>query len=135
MEEWTHHCHLRVALAVLRDCSPERALAELRESIQRLNLRHGVWTTPERGYHETLTRVWLCLVLQAMHQLGETASASEILQASGHSQTPLSYYTRETLFSWQARIAWVPPDLRPLPIDPGPWAMQTPPLFSIPVGL
>ena len=129
-QEWTHRCHLEVAIAILREKTPQDALLELRESIQRLNLTHGVWTTPDRGYHETLTRVWLCLVWDALNRLGPSTSNSQVVEASGGTQTPLHHYSRERLFSWQARIDWVEPDLIALPYDPGPWEPKTPRLIS-----
>ncbi|MEW6281095.1 MAG: hypothetical protein AB1758_20945, partial [Candidatus Eremiobacterota bacterium] len=65
-QRWRHTEHLVVALwHTLRYPAPE-ALDRVRAGIQRYNLAHGVVQTPERGYHETLTRYW-------MHRVGRFA--------------------------------------------------------------
>lgn len=129
--EWTHRAHLRVAIATLRTDSPEIALADLRRDIQRLNLSHGVVTTAERGYHETLTRFWLWRVWASLEEAGREASESLLLELAGGPGEPLRYYSRSRLFSWEARIGWLEPDLAPLAPDPGRWSDGTPPLFSL----
>lgn len=130
--EWTHRAHLFVAASYLAEMAPEVALPRLRDEIQKLNLFHGVLTTPQRGYHETLTRVWLALVLMARDRLGPEASPGDIVDAcAGDKSLPLQYYTRDRLMSWEARIGWLPPDLAPLSYDPGAWQKDTPPLFTL----
>ena len=73
--EWTHRAHLRVALYYLRRLEPDMALELIRELIQQLNLVHQVLTTPERGYHETRTRVWLAILLHGI----ESGKTDEML--------------------------------------------------------
>ena len=132
-EEWTHRAHLFVAASYLSEMAPEVALPRLRTEIQNLNLFHGVLTTPHRGYHETLTRVWLALVLMARDQLGGAdASLEALVDACARDKTlPLQYYSRDRLMSWEARIGWVAPDLQAFPHDPGAWGTTTPPLFTL----
>ena len=63
LTEWDHAAHLTVAHHYLTSLSePSLVLLRLREGIQRLNLSHGIYTTPEGGYHETITRFWICKV-------------------------------------------------------------------------
>lgn len=131
-QEWTHRAHLYVAACYLSEMAPEVALPRLRTEIQKLNLFHGVLTTPERGYHETLTRVWLALVLMERDRLGPEASLAAIVDACVDDKTrPLQYYSQERLMSWEARIGWLPPDLQPLAYDAGAWEVGTPPLFTL----
>ena len=122
--EWTHRAHLRVALYYLRRLEPDMALELIRELIQQLNLVHQVLTTPERGYHETRTRVWLAILLHGI----ESGKTDEML-LSEYSGVDIvtDYYGRELLESWEARIGWREPDKAALPIDPGPWCEITSP--------
>jgi hypothetical protein len=131
-EEWTHRAHLFVAASYLQEAEPSRVLPRLRTEIQNLNLFHGVLTTRERGYHETLTRVWLCLVLKARDTLGPQASVSALVDScAADKMLPLRYYSKERLMSWEGRIGWLAPDLEPLPYDPGTWEAGTPALFTL----
>lgn len=98
--QWTHAAHLRIAAMHLARYSLDEAHLLMRVGIIRLNAAHGLVETATRGYHETLTRVWLLLV------------------AAGHAverDVPLRYYSRERLFSLAARATFIEPDLAPLP--------------------
>lgn len=131
-QDWTHRAHLLVAASYLADQEPSLVLPRLRREIQNLNLSHGVLTSRERGYHETLTRVWLALVLMARDRLGPGASVAEVADACATERTlPWQYYSSERLASWEARIGWLPPDLQSLAYDPGEWEAGTPELFSL----
>lgn len=99
--QWTHAAHLRVAAMHLERYGLEEAHLLMRVGIIRLNAAQGLVETATRGYHETLTRVWLVLVGAGL--------ASE-------RDAPLRYYSRERLFSLEARTRWVEPDLLPLPL-------------------
>lgn len=125
--DWTHRAHLRIGLAYLREYGPSIAMCRLREAIQRLNLEHGVVTTAQSGYHETRTRVWLCVLAHALAEPG--ATSEDIVERFAHHDVVLSHYRKETLESREARFGWVGPDLSPLPTDPGEWG-PTPALFS-----
>jgi len=87
----------------------------MRVGIIRLNAAHGLVETPERGYHETLTRVWLVLV-GAAHRRAVGRDSTSLLSQPGLERTaPLQYYSRERLFSVAARAVFAPPDLAELP--------------------
>src|SRR2546421_8516539 len=60
--EWNHRSHVRAAYLHLCEMPFERAMDSMREGIKRLNAAHGLVETPERGYHETLTRAWLTVI-------------------------------------------------------------------------
>src|SRR3712207_3135297 len=75
-EAWTHQAHLTVGLWYASSMPYEPALAAMREGIQRLNVAHGVPTTPTRGYHETITRFYM-LVLCAYVTLQEPRPVGE----------------------------------------------------------
>jgi hypothetical protein len=115
-EEWTHAAHLTVALWHLLECDWPEAVARVRAGIQRYNAAHGIHTTPTGGYHETLTLFWLRHV-RAFLEMGRNEGRSLVALAndladSADRSLPLKYYTRERLFSTEARAAWVKPDLK-----------------------
>jgi len=126
--EWTHRAHLEVALHYLDRHSPSETLRILREGIQHLNLAHGVYTTRSSGYHETRTRVWLAVLAAG---LSRELSKNALLTQYEFTDVVNEHYTREWVESFEARVGWVEPDIRPLPIDPGAWCTQTPELFSL----
>ena len=113
--QWTHAAHLRVAWLHLARHELDEAHLRMRVGIIRLNAAHGLVETETRGYHETLTRVWLVLVRAARRRSPATDSAS-FLEAHGLDRdAPLRFYSRERLFSVAARALYVPPDLAELP--------------------
>jgi ribosomal protein S18 acetylase RimI-like enzyme len=112
---WTHAAHLRVAWLHLARYDLDEAHLRMRAGIVRLNAAHGLVETPQRGYHETLTRVWLILV-GAVRRNGTAGDSSSVLAAPGLGRdAPLRYYSRDRLFSAAARAMFVTPDLAELP--------------------
>ena len=117
-EEWTHAAHLTVALWHLLQFDWPEAVARVRARIKRYNAAHNVPTTPTGGYHETLTIFWLRAVRAFLDAERNEARAlvhlANELAETHDTGLPLSYYTRERLFSPEARANWVEPDLKPL---------------------
>src|SRR6187399_220245 len=62
---WNHAAHLRTAWLHLERYRLDEAHLRMRAGIIRLNAAHGLVESPARGYHETLTRVWLVLCAEA----------------------------------------------------------------------
>jgi len=115
--EWTHEGHLRIAWMYLRRHSVDEAHVLMRVGIIRLNAAHGLVETPVRGYHETMTRVWLLLVADAIRTSAAPEPSTAFLAAHFErlaKTAPLRYYTRERLLSVEARARFVEPDLAPL---------------------
>lgn len=116
---WTHEAHLVVGLWHVRTLGADRALGELRTGIRRLNDSHGTPNSDTRGYHETLTRLYVEL-LAAFHASappGVTfADEAGLLLASplAARDLPARFYSRDRLMSVAARRAWVEPDLQSL---------------------
>ena len=113
---WNHRAHVTVGTTLVHRHGPERALTEMRGGILRLNAAHGTPETPTRGYHETITRASLELIAG---QLAARPGASlqehvafVLASPLGNKDALLGYYSRERLFSPQARASWHPPDLR-----------------------
>lgn len=119
-QEWTHAAHLTVACWYL-GCYPlPDAIAHIRQGIQRYNQAIGILTTPTGGYHETLTLFWIHQVNWGMQSWQGTNKKSVeqvnyVIEQCGDPELPLTYYSRDRLFSWEARTTWIHADLRSLP--------------------
>jgi hypothetical protein len=118
-EEWTHEAHLATcAWLILErpDIAPERDLPRL---IRRYNESLGGVNDATQGYHETITQVYIRAVRGALARsegLPLVGRINLLLQADeGRRDWPLRFYSRALLFSPQARLGWVEPDLAPLP--------------------
>jgi len=118
-ERWTHAAHLTVALWHLLQFDWPVAVSRVRDGIRRYNEAHGVANTRERGYHETLTIFWMrhvsAFLARDYNEARPLVALANELIACSDRDLPLEHYTRELLFSWEARAGWVEPDLKPLP--------------------
>ena len=112
---WTHVAHVRIAWMHLARYELDEAHLRMRVGIVRLNAAHGLVETATRGYHETITRVWLILVADARQRDPSTDSRAFIATHALARDTPLRFYSRERLFSVAARASFVAPDLAALP--------------------
>lgn len=113
--EWTHEAHLVVAICYCVKYPFQKALELARQNITAHNESVGTPNTDTEGYHETITRLWLVLALSFIKQ-SATPSVTEICNnfiksGMGKSSYPLIFYTKERLFSVEARHNWVEPDL------------------------
>ena len=113
-EDWRHAEHLVVALYYLNGNDIETATRKMRDGIFNL-LRNGfaVDLTKEMPYHETLTVFWMRTVAafsRSKNGGGLLEKANELVRTYDKDY-PLRFYTREFLFSDQARAAFVPGDL------------------------
>jgi hypothetical protein len=116
-KDWTHRGHLRVAWMYSNRYSLDEAHVLMRVGIIRLNASHGLVETAARGYHETLTRVWLVLVRALMKEQPAVTSAA-FVDAGGAwlaRDAALTHYSRERIMSVEARARFVEPDVEPLP--------------------
>lgn len=113
--EWTHEAHLAAcAWLILErpDVVPERDLPRL---IRRYNESVGGVNDATQGYHETITRVSIAAVRAALARSGAGRLAERVnfvlLSPEGRRDWPLRTYSPELLFSPEARLGWVEPDL------------------------
>lgn len=116
--EWTHAAHFAAAVWLLTRPDIDAATA-MPPMIRAYNEATGVENTDTAGYHETIT---LASLRAARAWLGERPDIpraqvlADLLASSyGRSDWLLTHWSREALFSVQARRAWVEPDLQPLP--------------------
>jgi len=123
--EWTHEAHIATTAWIILerpDISPERDLPGL---IRRYNESVGGGNSDTEGYHETITQLFirtLRLSLAKSEGEGLCARVNAVLSApEGRRDWPMRFYSRERLFSVEARLGWVEPDLAALsngkPID------------------
>jgi hypothetical protein len=112
-DSWKHAEHLTVALHYLQLYDIETATAKMRTGIFNLLEAFGVDLKREMPYHETLTIFWMRAVAEFDATRGEDpllTKANDLVLAYDKDH-PLKFYSRELLFSDQARGAWVEPDL------------------------
>ena len=118
--EWTHEAHLAATTYLLLR-HPELDLdAELPGLIRRYNESVGGVNSDTEGYHETITRVFLhgVRLFLAEADIGDPLHElvnDLLLSPMGRRDWPFRFYSRDRLFSVQARRKFVAPDLGALP--------------------
>jgi hypothetical protein len=118
--DWTHEAHLAACLYIVAerpDVEPERDLPDI---IRRFNLSVGGVNDDTQGYHETITQVYIRGVRTFLARTDPALPLAEKVNAlleaeEGRRDWPLRFYTPELLFSKQARLGWVEPDLGAFP--------------------
>jgi hypothetical protein len=116
---WTHEAHFVMGFWYCQKFSAAEALARARVGIRAYNEAVGTVNSDTGGYHETLTCFYIFCI---SHFLANESTQSGFVEQLGElldsrwaaRQTPLLHYSRERLFSVQARRAWLAPDLLPL---------------------
>jgi hypothetical protein len=116
-KEWTHRAHLRMAWLFSARYPLDEAHVLIRVGIIRLNAAQGLVETPARGYHETITRVWLVLMRALMKEVPAKDSLDLIERCADRlgKDALLRHYSRERINGVEARARFVEPDLLPLP--------------------
>jgi hypothetical protein len=111
--DWKHAEHLTVALYYLSRRDFDAAYTKMREGIFSLLRQFGVDFSKEMPYHETITVFWLKPVEECRQTRNENLIAeiyNEIIEKFDKDY-PLKFYTRERLFSDEARKTFIAPDL------------------------
>lgn len=114
-EEWTHAAHLVMALWYVHRYPAHEAERRICEGIKHYNNAVGVISTPTSGYHETLTLFYTHalkrFVAASAPDLSTTALVETMLASDiADREYPLRFYSKERLFSPEARAAWAEPD-------------------------
>jgi hypothetical protein len=106
--EFNHRAHLRLAYVYLCEHDLDTAYG------RRFLAGNGV----DAGkYHETLTRAWMMAVRHFMMNSAPSQSFQDFVGQHDVVLDPkimLTHYSRDTLFSQQARAAFVEPDIDPI---------------------
>jgi hypothetical protein len=116
--EWTHEAHFAAALWLLRHREDVQVL--MPGLIRAYNESVGTANTDTSGYHETITQASLRAARHVLEGFATDAPLQVVLAALmasdfGRSDWLLGHWTRDRLFTPEARRAWVEPDLQPLP--------------------
>lgn len=116
---WTHRAHFAAALWLLArrpDIDAPRVMPGL---IRAYNEATNTPNTDTGGYHETITQASLRAASSFLesHRGKPLFAVCNALMESGFGKSDwlLAYWTKERLFSVEARRRWVEPDLKPLP--------------------
>ena len=124
-EAWTHEAHLGACLWLLTERRDIDVDAEIAGVIRRFNESVGGVNDDTQCNHDSITRAYVAGVRLFLAQTAETDLAERVnallLSDMGRRDWPLRFYTRERLFSVEARRQFVEPDLGPLP---GRWGLE-----------
>jgi len=124
-EAWTQEAHLGACLWLLTERRDIDVDAEIAGVIRRFNESVGGVNDDTQGYHDSITRAYVAGVRLFLAQTAETDLAERVnallLSDMGRRDWPLRFYSRERLFSVEARRQFVEPDLGPLP---GRWGLE-----------
>ena len=118
--DWTHEAHLAACLYVVAERPDLAAERDLPGLIRRFNESVGGVNDDTQGYHETITQ---CFIRGARRYLARTDPALPLVEKvnglltapEGRRDWPLRFFSAELLFSREARLGWVEPDLAALP--------------------
>jgi hypothetical protein len=118
--DWTHEAHLGATTYLLLRRPDIDLDAELPAIIRRFNESVGGVNSDTEGYHETITRVFLHGVRLFLSEADRSEPLHELVNElllfpMGRRDWPLHFYSRERLFSVEARRAFVSPDRAALP--------------------
>ena len=119
-EEWTHEAHLAATTYLLLRRPDVDLDKELPGIIRRFNESVGGVNNDTEGYHETITRAFLHGVRLFLAEADVKAPLHELINEllmspMGRRDWPLRFYSRERLFSVEARRAFVEPDVAAVP--------------------
>jgi hypothetical protein len=113
--DWNHAAHLSAAAAEVCAGDPSTAIDRVRRLILAYNQSQGIVSTPDAGYHETVTRFWVDRLRELVPALGRDATPFEAARAAvaafAHRRGMLQcYYTFDVLNHRAARASYIPPD-------------------------
>jgi hypothetical protein len=112
-DAFRHREHVRLTWVYLTAAPPEVVAKRLCRSLLDLATSHGV----AQRFHHTLTVVWVRLIESARRSHSDMPFDALVDACPWllDKDAPLAFYTRECLYSEEARLAWVEPNLKPLP--------------------
>ena len=118
--DWTHEAHLAATTYLVLNRHDINLDRDLPDIIRRYNESVGGVNSDTEGYHETITRTFLHGVRLVLGDANAGDSLHDLvnellLSPMGKRDWPLRFYSRERLFSVEARRCFIPPDLAALP--------------------
>ncbi|WP_337042564.1 hypothetical protein [Emticicia sp. 17c] len=121
--EWTHEAHLITGLWHVSQLGYAEALSALRKNIRLYNEATGGMNTDTSGYHDTITVFWVWLLNEFWGRYatnGQTFEqvCNQFLQSKySHRNNALIFYTKDFLFSKEARLSYAEPDIQSLDFE------------------
>ncbi|MBA4850331.1 hypothetical protein [Emticicia sp. BO119] len=122
-KEWTHEAHLITGLWHVAELGYENALAEMRLNIPVYNESVGGMNTDSSGYHDTITFFWIWLLNEFWNRNEVKGQSFErvcnkFLQSKYADRgNAFIFYTKDLLFTKEARLGVVEPDIQPLDFE------------------
>ena len=118
-ESWDHAGHIAVALVYATELGEEAATDRMRDALLHFTRVNNIVPSPGRGYHETLTRFWMRMVVVVAAEMDASeplhARANAAIERLAEKNVAKRYYSPELLASDEARNGFVLPDLAELP--------------------
>ena len=108
-DKWKHAEHLTVALHYLCNHDIDTATEKMRSGILNLLRSFGIELSKEMPYHETMTVFWMRTVAEfkASKNGASLLDKANELVSKFDKDYPLKFYTRDYLFSDEARARFV----------------------------
>jgi hypothetical protein len=124
---WTHAAHILTGACYVHALPESAAIDRMRSRVSAYNLAVGGQNTSTSGYHETVTIFWIKL-LAAFHRDSVAAdptlahpaarltfAAHAVAHFAPQRDILRRYYDFDIVACTEARSAWIPPNLQPLP--------------------
>ena len=116
---WTHEAHLATCVWLLEERADIGVDAESGELVRGYNASVGGVSDATQGYHETITRASVAGVRWFLAGCADEGLVARVNALLLHEvcrrDWPLRFWSPEVLFSPEARLVWVEPDLKLLP--------------------
>ena len=116
--EFNHRLHVRLAYIYLSQKTQEDAFLAMRDWTFRYLAHHDL--DPGK-YNETLTRAWMLAVRHFMARTPKSQSSDDFVEKNPRildSAIMMTHYSRDLLWSDEARRVFIEPDLDPIPRYP-----------------
>lgn len=115
LSDFGHREHIQLAYGYLCKMTPEAAYLKVRQKLHAFLVHNQV---PEGKYHETLTFAWVKAVAHFMNMDGPFSCFEAFIQTHPgllDAKIMLTHFSKDTLFSDEARANILMPDLDPIP--------------------
>jgi len=116
VSEFNHRAHVRLAYIYLVKNSTDSSNHLMRETINKLLKYNNI--EPSVKYHETLTKAWLLAVSHYMQNTESSFSADDFINENPQlldNELIMRHYSKQRLYSDNARNKYMEPDLAPIP--------------------
>ncbi|WP_045855945.1 hypothetical protein [Teredinibacter purpureus] len=111
-----HREHVRLAYIELTLNDVHTAYRKIRSGLLRLLDHNGI---DRQQYHDTLTFAWVQAVRHFMYLTDRSVSADDFIAQNTvvlDKSVMYTHYSYELIKQEHARVAYVPPDLQPIPL-------------------